>query len=227
MRLILDRHRRIGDFRSRAVGYDTEVRKEDLCREYVFARSGRFLDVGAGDGNLDYLLGVESDFKPHPDAEGNRRRFEDLYVVERLDLEPQEGSRVGDICSERLEEELADWWGTFDVAYSNNVFEHLRRPWVAARNVVGLLRPGGVALTVTQFALRYHAVPHDYFRYTHEGLAALFEDAGAVVRRCGYDITARRNNWQGIGTANDIVPVDEFGAWRENWFVACAAVKPE
>jgi hypothetical protein len=35
----------------------------------------------------------------------------------------------------------------------------------------------------------------------------------------GYDLRGRRNNWQGDGTAADLVPVDRFGAWRENWFV--------
>ncbi len=34
----------------------------------------------------------------------------------------------------------------------------------------------------------------------------------------GYDILGRRINWQDSGSANDIVPVDEFGAWRETWF---------
>ena len=227
MRLILDRHRRLGDFTKTTVSYDTSIRKEEAAREIVLARQGRFLDIGAGDGDLMYLLGIEANFETEPGMlDRNRAEFDRRYSYHALDLEPRAGATAGDICSDNLLDELDDWAASFDVVYSNNVFEHLRRPWVAARNVVGLLKPGGIAITVTQFAIRYHAVPHDYFRYSHEGIAALFEDAGAKVIRCGYDLTGRRNNWQGRGTADDIVPVDEFGAWRENWFVFCAAERP-
>ena len=110
--------------------------------------------------------------------------------------------------------------------YSNNVFEHLRRPWTAARNAVWLLAPGGICITIAPFAIRYHESPVDYFRYTHSGLAALFEDAGPVrTLLSGYDISGRRNDWQGQGATHDVCPEDRFGAWRENWFVVTVVEK--
>ena len=102
----------------------------------------------------------------------------------------------------------------------------LAKEEVARRYVLDMLRPGGICITIAPFALRYHESPADHFRYTHTGLASLFEDAGAVTTLvAGYDLQGRRNNWQGLGSANDICPVDSFGAWRENWFTVCVVEK--
>lgn len=106
-----------------------------------------------------------------------------------------------------------------DFIYSNNVFEHLKKPWVAAQNLTKLLKPHGIIITIVPFSQRYHEDPGDYFRYTHTGIFSLFEDFGSFeLLKTGYDICGRRNNWQGGGFNNDIVPVDNFGAWRETWF---------
>jgi SAM-dependent methyltransferase len=114
----------------------------------------------------------------------------------------------------------------FDVVYSNNVFEHLEDPFCAARNIWGLCREGGLIVTVVPFAQRHHESPNDYFRYTNRGIEKLFEVAGGVTAiESGYDIIGRRNNWQGSGLNNDIVPKDNFGAWRETWFTVCVLQK--
>ena len=123
------------------------------------------------------------------------------------------------MCREDFLQSRALELGCAAVVYSDNVFEHLKRPWIAARNVCALLQTGGIWITMVPFAQRYHESRSDYFRYTHEGMRALFEAAGQIeVIASGYDILGRRNEWQGTGKANDTVPVDEFGAWRETWF---------
>jgi len=232
--LIVDRGRRLGDFANTEVAYDTSLVKEKVAREYLFSLPGEnlaFLDVGARDGLLHYLLGIHGNLDIDDDLyERNRAQFDAKFRYFGLDLEPagdDEHVLSGDICADDFLERHADRRGFFDVVYSNNVFEHLRRPWVAAANILELLKPGGACITIAPFSLRYHESPEDHFRYTHTGLVALFE-AHAPVRTvvAGYDITGRRNNWQGLGTAHDIVPVDEFGAWRENWFVIAIVEKP-
>jgi SAM-dependent methyltransferase len=138
-----------------------------------------------------------------------------------MDLRPTGDANVlvGDICAADYVAAHAQFARFFDVIYSNNVFEHLRRPWQAASNILALLKPGGLGIVIVPFAQRYHQDPEDYFRYTHVGLRSLFEDAGAIeVIGCGYDLVGRRNDWQGSGEVNDIVPEDKFGAWRETWF---------
>ena len=220
-------HKKLGDFTRTTVGYDTSLRKEDVAREAIFGLAGTgltFLDIGAGDGDLAYLLGVRSNLEvDEAFHRPNRIRFDAKFRYFSLDLE--KGDIIGDICSASFLAEHGALAGHFDVIYSNNVFEHLRRPWVAAQNIVAMLKPGGIAVTIAPFAVRYHEVPADYFRYTHTGLASLFEDAGARTVISGYDITGRRNDWQGGGAHNDIVPVDELGAWRENWFVVTVVKK--
>jgi SAM-dependent methyltransferase len=233
--VIVDHGRRLGDFERTRIAYDTSIIKEQAARDHLFSLPGQdlnFLDIGARDGRLDYLLGIRAnlDF----DAElysHNRRLFDERFRYFGLDLEPaaDDDERVlsGDICADEFLRSYPDYRGTFDIAYSNNVFEHLRRPWVAARNILDLLKPGGTCITIAPFSLRYHESPEDHFRYTHTGLVALFEEHAPVrTVLAGYDIAGRRNNWQGMGTAKDTVPADEFGAWRENWFAIAIVEKP-
>jgi SAM-dependent methyltransferase len=232
-RLILDSSRRLGDFSRSDVGYETGLCKEDVARRHLFDLAGenlRFLDVGARDGRLDYLLGIRTnlDFDPEFYAE-NLARFRHKFEYWGLDLLSEaddESVVIGDVCSPELLEQQPNFVEHFDAIYSNNVFEHLRRPWVAAANLMRMLRPGGVCITIAPFSLRYHESPEDHFRYTHVGLSSLFEATGqAETLTSGYDIRGRRNNWQGIGVANDRCPVDRFGAWRENWFSVCVVRK--
>jgi SAM-dependent methyltransferase len=231
-RLILDRGPRLGEFGRTDVGYDVSLAKEELARQYILERQGtkmRFLDIGARDGRLDYLLGIERNLSFDEGLwRANHERFTAKYEYFGLDLAPEADDRVltGDVCDPSFVADRPEYRDFFDVVYSNNVFEHLRRPWIAARNVVDMIRPGGICITITPFSIRYHESPADYFRYTHTGLASLFEDSGrtrTVVT--GYDLHGRRNDWQGLGTANDICPVDRFGAWRENWFTVCIVEK--
>lgn len=67
---------------------------------------------------------------------------------------------------------------TYDLIIAEQVFEHLRHPARAARNVLGMLRNGGTFLITTPFLIKYHPAPLDLWRWTAEGLAAFLEDAG-------------------------------------------------
>jgi SAM-dependent methyltransferase len=232
--VIVDRGRKLGDFEAKRIAYDTSIVKEQAARDHLFSLPGtelRFLDVGARDGRLDYLLGIHKNLESDEELyKANRARFDAKFIYFGLDLDPaaeDENVLAGNICADDFLDSHESLRGTFDVAYSNNVFEHLRRPWVAARNILALLKPGGSCITIAPFSLRYHESPEDHFRYTHSGLVALFAEHEPVeTLLAGYDLTGRRNNWQGLGTANDIVPVDEFGAWRENWFAVAIVRKP-
>jgi SAM-dependent methyltransferase len=224
---IVDGERQLGEFSNTNVEYDTTLRKEEVARQHVFDRPGAdlaFLDVGARDGRLEYLLGIRQNLEFDAEMyEANIERFRVKYRYYGLDLEPAgdaENVISGDICADDFLRGVPGYEAFFDVIYSNNVFEHLRRPWVASRNLLAMLKPGGICITIAPFALRYHESPEDHFRYTHTGIMALFSEHEEVKELVsGYDITGRRNNWQGLGQTKDICPVDRFGAWRENWFV--------
>jgi SAM-dependent methyltransferase len=230
--VILDVHATYGDL-SQPCGYEVGLHKEEVSRHYVFETAApagrqRFLDVGASDGSLRYLLGVRRGV----DTDGllyevNRRRFDARYDYFGLDLNAQGANVISDdICAPDFGTRNASHRESFDVVYSNNVFEHLEAPWLAVENLYGLMKPGGLCITIVPFSQRYHEVPTDYFRYTHTAIPALFRRVGPIdVLVSGYDVNQRRVNWQGMGRHNDACPVDDFGAWRETWFSVCVLRK--
>jgi SAM-dependent methyltransferase len=156
----------------------------------------------------------------------NKAKFKAKYHYFGVDLKPA-GPNIlsGDICTGKFLESYPDFPNSFDIVYSNNVFEHFSRPWIAAENILALMKPGGLCITIVPFAQRYHESPGDYFRYTPQGVSSLFQSAGDIeILEEGFDIRARRYDWQGDGTANDVVPVDHLGAWRETWFT-CVVIR--
>ena len=231
-RIIIDNAKSFGDFGKTDINYSTSLLKEQCSREHIFGVPGtnlQFLDVGARDGKLEYLLGITKNLAFDKELyEKNSVKFYEKYRYFGCDIQPCETNQmlIGDICDEHFLDAHSEYREFFDVVYSNNVFEHLKEPWGAARNIMQILKFGGICITIAPFSIRYHESPGDYFRFTHQGLVRLFERVGKVeTLTAGYDITGRRNDWQGIGVNNDVVPTDHFGAWRENWFAVAVVRK--
>jgi len=63
------------------------------------------------------------------------------------------------------------------------VLEHVRRPEAAAAAIRRVLRPGGLLIGSTPFLLGIHERPHDYYRYTAQGLRHLFGTFEALELR--------------------------------------------
>lgn len=76
-----------------------------------------------------------------------------------------------DICAQTLP-------GRFDLIIADQVFEHLKWPYRAARNVLAMLRPGGHFLVTVPFLVRVHKSPSDCTRWTEEGLGYFLQDCG-------------------------------------------------
>jgi SAM-dependent methyltransferase len=76
-----------------------------------------------------------------------------------------------DICKETTS-------GRYDLIIAEQVFEHIADPAKAATNVYQMLKDGGVFLITTPFLIKYHPDPHDYWRWTVEGLKLLLDGAG-------------------------------------------------
>lgn len=111
---------------------------------------------------------------------------------------------------------------SFDAIVSIDVFEHINRPWLAAKEIIRLLKPGGVSFQSTVFSWRYHPCPIDYWRFTPEAMKFMFEGLDHVL--AAFDPTERRRNMVGRGQSK--LELDAFGGWRENWRVNYAGVKP-
>lgn len=65
---------------------------------------------------------------------------------------------------------------SFDFVFSLAVFEHLYAPWVAAKEILRVLRPGGRVYILTAFMQHMHGYPHHYFNMTTMGLREIFKD---------------------------------------------------
>jgi SAM-dependent methyltransferase len=103
---------------------------------------------------------------------------------------------------------------SFDIIIAEQVFEHLRYPYKAALNVHRMLRNSGVFLIATPFLIRVHHVPHDYTRWTPDGLQAFLEDCGftSEVRAWGNRKAVKANfvRWSEYGWKRDISNEAEF-----------------
>lgn len=154
-----------------------------------------------------------------------QRHFSAGYSYFNLDIrEDREGDHiiVGDIC--QCPQVPSD---RFDICFSFNTLEHVTEPWSAAEECTRVTKPGGLLIVVAPFAWRYHPVPEDYYRFTHKGLAHLFERTNQVeTLHCGYDVSRRRMDLPSHREdMRDEAPRDELGGWRENWEVIYIARK--
>jgi SAM-dependent methyltransferase len=122
----------------------------------------RVLSVGAGGEVNQRLL-----------AAARRRGF----AVTQLDIDPElEPDVVADI---------ATWQSPspFDVVVISEVLEHVVDPPAVVANLLRLLRPGGRLVATVPFIFPIHDEPHDYYRYTHHGLAHLLREFRDVTIR--------------------------------------------
>lgn len=93
---------------------------------------------------------------------------------------------------------VADWhdqcnrWVGLELILCLEMLEHDTRPWVTAHNIAACLAPDGFAIVtargyVGRHAFPEHLAPHDYWRFSVEGMRHLLEWAGLEVVDCRPD----------------------------------------
>jgi SAM-dependent methyltransferase len=66
----------------------------------------------------------------------------------------------------------------YDLILAEQVFEHVRHPAAAIKNIFNLLKPGGRFMLTIPFLLKVHGSPEDFQRWTPDGLRHFLADAG-------------------------------------------------
>ncbi|MFO1098507.1 MAG: class I SAM-dependent methyltransferase [Xanthobacteraceae bacterium] len=114
-------------------------------------RDGLILDCGAGFREVYHENVVNFEIKEYVTTDV-------LGVAERLPFE--------DAC--------------FDAVFSFAVLEHVKFPWLAARELCRVLKRDGVIIVNVPFLQPLHGYPHHYFNMTHMGVRSLFQTEIAI-----------------------------------------------
>lgn len=105
------------------------------------------------------------------------RRVERYLSMEYSPTSGYRGNRA-DLCGDAAAIPLVS--ASFDTVLCTELLEHVPDPDAVASEIARVLRPGGVVLCTAPFAYPVHD-PHDYFRYSPDGVAALFVRNGLEV----------------------------------------------
>ena len=75
----------------------------------------------------------------------------------------------------------------FDAVLSIAVLEHVKDPFLCAREIVRVLKPGGSLMCCVPFLQPLHGYPHHYYNMTSQGLTNLFADHLSIDKTAVYD----------------------------------------
>jgi SAM-dependent methyltransferase len=140
----------------------TEILHRETIKAVATYANGKTIDLGAG--RLDYRNLILK--------YGSNTEYISVDIKkchDELDL-------VADICKGT---DFAD--DHFDTAFSTQVLEHVSEPVQFLKEAYRLLKPGGHLILTVPFLFYLHGLPHDYFRYTPNGISFLANEAGFNV----------------------------------------------
>jgi SAM-dependent methyltransferase len=102
-----------------------------------------------------------------------------------IDLDDGDGVDVVlDLTADFAEVDSALGHRRFSTIFCLSVLEHCARPFEMAANITRLLLPDGVAFVSVPHVWEIHAYPADYWRFTADGVRALFPDLDFPTATC-------------------------------------------
>ncbi len=128
-----------------------------------------------------------------------------------------------DIRSEIYDIPLAD--ASVDIILCTQVFEHLKYPVRALKEMHRLLKPGGRLYLTVPFSADEHMLPYDYFRYTRYALDFLMQEQGFLPP----EITPQGGRFILMGkNIKDLFPflISRPGLQKAVWLLQAPVVVP-
>ena len=108
--------------------------------------------------------------KRYPNSRPDRKPlYKDVVGVDMF-----EGEGVDVVCDLEEQWHCEKYLGDFSHIECLSVLEHSKRPWLLAKNIEYMLLSRGSLYITVPFVWPIHAYPNDYFRFTIDGIKALF-----------------------------------------------------
>lgn len=109
---------------------------------------------------------------------------------------------------------------SFDHALSCEVLEHVENPTLSLSEIARVLKPGGTLILTMPFSARLHHLPHDFRRYTAEGLRHQLAAAGFDV----VTLDPRGNDICAIANKLIVLAARSPGAGPAGWLAGLIAL---
>lgn len=138
------------------------VQTRDVVEYSLKYISGKTLDFGAGRAKYKKIIAKKAD----------KYIAFDMFPGANIDV-------VGDILNSPFKE------NEFDTIVTNQVLEHIEKPWLMVKEIKRILKAGGICIATAPFINPYHPDPEDFFRYTKEGLRSLFKNENFEILEYG------------------------------------------
>jgi SAM-dependent methyltransferase len=134
------------------------------------------------DYGLRYIKQTDSVLEVGPDWAIPRGRVRPLLIdlgasYYFTDIEPRDSDQHDYIpMNDEYSIDAED--GRFDAVVTLNVIEHVPHIWKWTRELVRVVKPGGILVFVNPLSWPYHPSPQDCWRILPDGYKALFEECG-------------------------------------------------
>lgn len=136
-----------------------------------------FVENHLPDKNLE-VLDLGSRVVEGQEELGSYRQFITNKKWHYIGADTEAGQNV-DVVIESYDFPFPD--GTFDVVISGQTMEHIEFPWIWIKELVRVLKKGGLCCIIAPAVIHEHKYPIDTYRYYPDGMKALAKWGGLEV----------------------------------------------